>query len=506
MSDLDLLQQGIRAVRRGHLEPARHLLDRVLAERPDDEVALSWRARAAEEPGEQAGFLRRALAVNLDNRWAAQTLQAVESGEPVTPAGPIARPGERSRPSLEQLQCPSCGGTVEIHPDRGPKAVVCQYCGSVLDLTADQLDILGQTDPKERPSVPIEPGMAATFGGVEHLVIGWVRYRGWDSEDQWEWDEWQLVDAHGTPHYLSHDETGFSLQTRVEPLKPFYPASSRSIAVPDGVAYVKERGPAKIIALRGELTWRPRLGQMLKVLDATGPGGTVYSAEYGGDEIELVGGPRLSDEAVWRAFGRADLARKAKQEVAREGERGRLAVVCLVATIVFLIGAWFTAFTGTNLLDGYLELEQPAGAPTLAEVNADGRTLVGTFDVSKPGRAHKVKLRTNPPGIGGWAEVEVWVTEPSGTRHPVGVASFWEEEGYEDGERWHEHDVKESFLFRPAEAGPHRLEVASEATVTPLPLSVDVLGGVWLARYFLIAAALASLAAFLFLPRTSSSS
>ena len=505
MSDLDPLSQGIRAVRRGHLDPARHLLDRVLADEPRDEVALSWRARAAERPEEQAGFLRRVLAVNPDNRWAAQALQAAESGEPLAPAGPLARPGEGSKPSLDQLQCPSCGGTVEIHPDRGPKAVVCRYCGSVLDLSADQLDILGQTSPKARPGVPIEPGMTATFGGVEHLVIGWVRYQGWDSEDRWSWDEWQLVDERGTPHYLSRDENGFSLQTRVRPVKRFYPARSRFIDVPGGRAVVKERSPAKITALRGELTWRPRLGQTLQVLDAVGPGGRVYSAEYSSAEIELVGGPRLSEQAVWRAFGRDDLAREAARKATRREERQKLAVLCALATLVFLVGACGTTLTGTGLLEKDLPLVARAGEPAGGTFSNDD-VLVGVFEVTQPGRAHEVTLETRAPGVGEWAEVEVWVAEPSGARHPVGVASFWEEEGYEDGERWHEQDTKESLLFRPSASGPHRLEVAAEATVNPLALQVRVLGGVWLARYFLIAAALTAAAAYFLFPRSSASS
>ena len=505
MSDLDLLTQGIRAVRRGHLDPARHLLDKVLAEQPRDEVALSWRARAAEDSDEQAGFLRRALAVNPDNRWAAQALQRAESGDPIMPTGPIAEPGAASKLRLDQLQCPSCGGTVEIHPERGPKAVVCRYCGSVLDLSAEQLDILGQTSPKARPGVPIEPGMTATFGGAEHLVIGWVRYQGWDSEDRWSWDEWQLVDERGTPHYLSRDENGFSLQTRVEPLKPFFPARSRVIAVPGGRAVVQERSPAKITALRGELTWRPRLGQTLQVLDAVGPGGRVYSAEYSSDEIELVGGPRLSEQEVWHAFGRADLAQQAARKVKGREERQRLAVLCALATFVLLLGACGTTLTGTGLLDEDLQLVVRAGEPA-GGTFSDDALLVGTFEVTQPGRAHEVTLETNAPGIGEWAEVEVWVAEPSGARHPVGVASFWEEEGYEDGERWHEQDTKESLLFRPNASGPHRLEVASESTVNPLPLQVRVLGGVWLARYFLIAAALAAAAAYFLFPRSSASS
>ncbi|MEL6617177.1 MAG: hypothetical protein AAFQ43_15655, partial [Bacteroidota bacterium] len=172
---LSPLDRALSAARRGHEVAARTLLDDVLAADPANEEALLWRARVAN--GDAAVYLQRALALNPDNRWAAQQLEAAGGAEAVASG---AR-GQNGTP--DTLTCPNCGGSVEVHPERGSKAAMCTYCGSVLELGAQQLDIIGQMNPKERPKQPIVPGDEATFFGENHLVMGWMRYKGWDDED-----------------------------------------------------------------------------------------------------------------------------------------------------------------------------------------------------------------------------------------------------------------------------------------------------------------------------------
>ncbi len=198
MADLSPIDRAIRAARRGHAEAARRLFDAVLEGEPENETALSWRARITDDPGAKSTLLRRALAVNPDNKWAAGALEGLGDAE----AGAV--PSSRSLDSvgaraaaIDNLQCPNCAGQVEIHPDRGPKSVVCTHCGSVLDLTSKQLEVLGQVRTSFKPAHGIFPGAEAVFEGEKHLVSGWLRYKGWDDEESWTWDEWQLISDSG---------------------------------------------------------------------------------------------------------------------------------------------------------------------------------------------------------------------------------------------------------------------------------------------------------------------
>jgi hypothetical protein len=318
----ETLQKGIRAARRGRKEPAQQLLNQVVQADPNNEEAWLWLSRVVDDPLQRAECLQRVLAINPGNQWAAEQLAELQAGaatpEVAAPAAPSAPVPSSSEIKMEVLNCPNCGGSVELHGGADIQTVVCSFCGSVLDLTPEQAGIIGQTDPKVKPAQPIELGMEGGFNGQLHQVIGWLRYEGWDDEDRWQWDEWLLAGAEGGFLWLSYDsEEGWYLYKKIVPRAPFNPRTATEIKVPAGVARVTERAPARIVALAGELTWQAKVGEELKYLDAK-RGKTVYSVEYTREEIELLEGQRLTELQVWKAFGREDLAERARQRIVQQ--------------------------------------------------------------------------------------------------------------------------------------------------------------------------------------------
>jgi hypothetical protein len=317
----EALQKGIRAARRGRKEPAQQLLNQVVQADPNNEEAWLWLSRVVDDPLQRAECLQRVLAINPDNQWAAEQLAELQAGaapEAAAPAAPAPPVPSSSEIKMEVLNCPNCGGSVELHGGADIQTVVCSFCSSVLDLTPEQAGIIGQTDPKIKPAQPIELGMEGTFDGKLHQVIGWLRYEGWDDEDRWQWDEWLLAGADGGFLWLSYDsEEGWYLYKKIVPRAPFDPHTATEIKVPAGVARVTERAPARIVALAGELTWQAKVGEELKYLDAK-RGRAVYSVEYTREEIELLEGHHLTELQVWKAFGREDLAQRARQRVAQQ--------------------------------------------------------------------------------------------------------------------------------------------------------------------------------------------
>lgn len=474
--DLEALDRGIRAARRGHAEAARRILDEVLAADPGNEEAVLWRARAADEPAAKAHFLRRALELNPQNRWAADELEAlgdVEASRPVPGARGAAPPARTE--TIHHLQCPNCGGQVGVHADRGVQAAVCTHCGSVLDLTREQLEIIGSTKPNERPRVPVEPGMEGTFEGENHLVVGWLRYKGWDDEESWRWDEWQLVSDSGRVRYLSYSpDEGFLLQT---PLHPTPRVTASRIELPDGNVAFKETGPAKIEALRGELTWRPRLDETLKVGEAS-KGGTHYSAELTAEEIEVVGGPKLTDAEVWTAFGRDDLVERDREAKAKKARYAKLARPCWLAVVLLLGAAIVTGEFGDRPIDT---------AFTLSRGQAED---LGSFEVAEAGDVVGIRVHADLGGSNDWTAPDVYVTEPSGARRYLFTPDLW---------TWSSGGESESNRsatrhFRAPEPGTYGLDVElAESGVSSAGFDVRVDTGVWLARYFLFAAVVALL-------------
>ncbi len=206
----------------------------------------------------------------------------------------------------------------------------------------------------------------------------------------------------GTVRYLSYSrDEGFVLQT---PIRPTPSVSRRGIDLPDGRVGFSEVGPAKITAMAGELTWRPRLGETLQVAEAKRKG-THYSAELTADEVEVVGGESLTPRETWTMLGRADKiadldAREARAR-ARRRSALRLAFACAVAALGFAAAAVLVAgSSGTTIAEGTVVVDvEPFEAPSVATERALVRLdTIPVVGVRLPaGRAVVVELTATLP-------------------------------------------------------------------------------------------------------------
>ena len=465
--DLSPLDRALQAARRGHHEAARRLLDDVLASDGQNEEALLWRARVAETDADRADLLQRVVALNPDNRWAIGQLEALQGSGPAS-----------AQPISDTLSCPNCGGSVEIHPERGPKAAVCTYCGSVLELTAGRADIIGQMNPKVGPSQPVRPGDEATFFGETHLVMGWLQMEGWDDEDRWRWDEWQLVSDSGVPRYLSFSsDEGWTLQT---PIRPTPKVGMMWIDTPDGKAFIKERGPARILAMQGEFTWRPGLNRTLEVVEAK-TGKTHVSAETTADELEVVAGPRISERELWEAFGRDDKLKELDARIEKRKRQRRslraAALICFLAAGAYFMGiGWTAAKDGSTLLSQTTEftsdLSDLQRLPPL-----DGNTIVvndslvlATVDVDSPGEVYEVTVEAPYEGDIFASEVQVYAVDPEGEVHRL------MNQLYNSKNELAQHTV----AVRPSLKGPHTLvALIREDAPDQITFTTTVRTGMW---------------------------
>ncbi|HSF12844.1 MAG TPA: DUF4178 domain-containing protein, partial [Erythrobacter sp.] len=90
-------------------------------------------------------------------------------------------------PSVRAIDCPSCGGSLELRAAGFSTRLVCQYCASELDLVDDQVRLLAEhAEAANQLILPL--GTRGVLKGVEWCVIGYLE-RG----DMWEnWGEYLL--------------------------------------------------------------------------------------------------------------------------------------------------------------------------------------------------------------------------------------------------------------------------------------------------------------------------
>lgn len=480
----EALEKGIRAARRGRKAPAQRLLGQVVQAQPDNEEAWLWLSRVVEQPADRAACLNRVIELNPNNSWAAEQLAELQAGPSPDAESAVEMPtlGRQSDIEIQVLQCPNCGTPLDVHGGRSTKTIVCSGCGDIIDLTPEQAQIVGQTN-KAQPSRPIDLGAEVRFWNEDHMVIGWIRFVGWDDEDRWEWEEWLLHSAGGEFRWLSYGlEEGFMLYKPVEPTGPFNPHMDSTIPVPGGNARVTERAQAEITGLKGELTWQAKVGDKLGYLDAE-RGNALYSVEFNDDALNIYGGRAISEAKVWKAFGRDDLVAEAKEYQQKNSVNWKpvfawAAAYCLILTAIGLFLGGMLANSGTEIYAANTQL-------SMGETST--RTL-GPIPISQANRMHRLTLETeslpsNP------VRLNLSLKDSQDREFSMTTEQF-----IPDGEKSRE------FLFKPVNSGQASLILALQDTpAQPLALTVKLKQGFWDGAFFYASAGLSFLAMLVFI-------
>ncbi|MEO1444323.1 MAG: DUF4178 domain-containing protein, partial [Chloroflexota bacterium] len=238
-----------------------------------------------------------------------------------------------SRTVLKELQCPNCGTALSQYTP-GAQTLVCHNCGSYVAIGAGDAEVTGKTRKLPAPAVPVEIGKTITVEGVKYMVLGRVVYLGWDDEDRWQWDEWQVGAEDGRMLWLAYDEKGFSIYKKERFRSQFNARTDRAIELKSGTFPIHELYPARIVGAEGELTWRAQEDERLYVAEGA-RGGQRYSVQQTEEEIEVYTGVGVSELEVAKAFNDEKWIKRVNARVTR-GEHMRMIGGL---SILFAIGA-----------------------------------------------------------------------------------------------------------------------------------------------------------------------
>jgi hypothetical protein len=195
-----------------------------------------------------------------------------------------------------QLNCPSCGGPVEL-TSRFVKMAVCAYCNNTLAVENDRLDPTGKTAALVDYPTRFGVGKTGRLRGKPFQVLGRVRYE----TDDGYWDEWYLQFEDGSVGWLEEEEGEYTL-SRAEALTSAVPEFDAvrvgtTLTVNGQPFFVTERCRARVAGAEGQLFFRVRVNQPVRFVDGN-VGGRVAAIEYGDDEIEYTTGEAIDREAI----------------------------------------------------------------------------------------------------------------------------------------------------------------------------------------------------------------
>jgi DNA-directed RNA polymerase subunit RPC12/RpoP len=184
-------------------------------------------------------------------------------------------PSARRKPTFQeasiqgvQLNCPKCGGALELRaPDRSER-VGCPYCGSLLDVQQGQLKLLQSLEPP--PIQPIIPlGSKGNYQGIEWLVIGFMQRSVRLEGTEYFWEEYLLYQPRRGFRWLTRSDDHWN---QVEPLPPGAVIVEGHYATYADRPYrLYQRAKARVVFVLGEFYWKVQAGEKVQCRDFVSP-------------------------------------------------------------------------------------------------------------------------------------------------------------------------------------------------------------------------------------------
>jgi Domain of unknown function (DUF4178) len=203
---------------------------------------------------------------------------------------------------VRTLECPNCGGSVELKYERTLNAV-CIQCLSVLDATTPSLQILQKFEGAKRYQPKIPLGTRGRLPSGQYEAIGFqIRQIEVDGVT-YEWSEYLLYNPYKGYRYLT-EYNGHWNDIRTLRALPIPSRKGAKLAVIyGGKTYTHfQTAGAKTRFVMGEFPWQVRVGEGVSVKDYVEPPESISSEETEGEVVWSIGQYTRGTD-VWKAFG-----------------------------------------------------------------------------------------------------------------------------------------------------------------------------------------------------------
>jgi hypothetical protein len=194
-------------------------------------------------------------------------------GEQVTldalgiPHVPADEPQPRHVGSL-QINCPQCGGALDLMAPDVTERVACPYCHALLDCTQGKLQYLETLKPSRwKQSIPL--GTIGTLDGITYTVIGFlVRHVTIDGEEYF-WSEYLLYGTGIGFRWLVESDGHWSLVASVPGGE--IKTEGRAAIHRHRLYRLFQQAPATVDFVAGEFYWKVSVGESVSDSDFVRP-------------------------------------------------------------------------------------------------------------------------------------------------------------------------------------------------------------------------------------------
>jgi len=204
------------------------------------------------------------------------------------------------RPTGATVSCANCGAPMGLRTPGITKTLVCDSCGSVLDLSNQGVaTVVGKQKAFEHFQTVIPIGARGTLNGQEWEVVGYVQRKavGW----QVVWAEYLLFHPLGGFRWLVENAGHWNLVTPVTDPPKIFGTEAQLEATGERFAQF-DAGKAQVLRVIGEFYWRLKVGDVVQTADYIAPP-YLLSTERDGSEWVASRGEYVEPRVVAEAFG-----------------------------------------------------------------------------------------------------------------------------------------------------------------------------------------------------------
>jgi len=180
-----------------------------------------------------------------------------------------------------ELQCPSCGGPIELKLGSS-WAMICPWCSASVMRTDRDLRSLGKVADLAPTSADFAVGDSGTLGGSAIYVAGRVQL----DQGRGPWDEWYV--QHGQHWaWLAKAQGQWYLTYPTQPTGPLptwqqmQPGQRGQLPGVQGSWVVDEQGQSRVLSGEGELPFPVVPGSQGRFVDLSGENGAFATIDYG---------------------------------------------------------------------------------------------------------------------------------------------------------------------------------------------------------------------------------
>lgn len=225
-------------------------------------------------------------------------------GRILTPKTASVKPEDRGAPEAktgEAIRCSACGKPYEGPRLDSTEMVVCEACGSGLQLDEATTRVVGR-NVGEAPYFSFSVGLPVVIEGTRYEVMGRLYYVEPDEDGEYPSMEYVLYDPDAGYLWLSEDNGHFTISRpyHVRFSVPPIPVPKMSVAVGKETFKVYESGELTLRWVDGALPWTATVGEKTRYTHLIKPPEYV-DQEITGSELELFRGRYVSHEEMKEA-------------------------------------------------------------------------------------------------------------------------------------------------------------------------------------------------------------